>query len=59
MFDKFFRSRKIQDSGIPGMGLGLAYVQMLAEAHGGCISVDSEEGNGSIFTVTMPQGGEI
>ncbi len=59
VFDKFFRSRKIQDSGIPGMGLGLAYVQMLAEAHGGCISVDSEEGNGSIFTVTMPQGGEI
>ena len=37
-----------------GTGLGLFLVRELAELHGGTISVDSEVGRGSRFTVTLP-----
>ena len=36
------------------MGIGLAIVKAAVEAHGGNISVDSKEGAGSRFTVTIP-----
>lgn len=52
-FDRFYRSEAA--SGLPGMGLGLAYVRLLAEAHGGSASVESREGKGSCFTITIPQ----
>ena len=55
VFDKFFRSRKVTDSGIPGMGLGLAYVRMLVRSHGGTISVRSMENSGSVFIIILPQ----
>ena|GEM_PF-1313436 len=37
-----------------GTGLGLAIVQKLARAMGGTVAVQSELGNGSAFTVTLP-----
>jgi PAS domain S-box-containing protein len=37
-----------------GTGLGLALVRRMAEMHGGSISVESEEGRGSQFTVSLP-----
>jgi signal transduction histidine kinase len=38
-----------------GIGLGLAIVKHLARAHGGEVSVTSELGKGSAFTIELPQ----
>lgn len=59
IFDKFYRSREVIDNHIPGMGLGLAYVELLVKAHDGKVSVNSEEGKGSEFTITLPQDESI
>jgi signal transduction histidine kinase/nitroreductase len=41
-----------------GTGLGLTFVKMAAEALGGSVAVDSEEGKGSVFTVRLPRAAE-
>ena len=55
IFEKFYRSPKAVQSGEPGVGLGLAYMKLLAEAHGGTVSVSSREGRGSTFSIRIPQ----
>ena len=55
VFDKFYRSESAKEKAIPGIGLGLSYVKLLVEAHGGRISLDSVEGDGSTFTILIPQ----
>lgn len=54
IFKRFYRG-KAGVGELPGMGLGLAYVQLLVEAHGGKVSVESEEGRGTCFTIKLPQ----
>lgn len=54
IFNRFYRG-KASASDIPGMGLGLAYVKLLTDAHGGEISVESAEGVGSSFSIKLPQ----
>jgi signal transduction histidine kinase len=49
LFDPFFRGAKRPDS----YGLGLATVKRLVESHQGTIAVESEEGRGSTFSVTL------
>jgi hypothetical protein len=53
IFDKYFRSPKT--AGTKGTGLGLAIVKAVAEAHGGRVEVESEEGKGSTFRLFLPQ----
>jgi two-component system OmpR family sensor kinase len=36
------------------VGLGLTFCKLVAEAHGGTVSLDSKPGEGSTFTVTIP-----
>jgi len=54
IFNRFYRG-KASATDIPGMGLGLAYVKLLTETHGGEITVESKEGIGSTFKITLPQ----
>jgi PAS domain S-box-containing protein len=53
IFDRFHRGSNVVKR-IGGTGLGLAGVRQMLELHGGSISVDSEEGVGSTFTVCIP-----
>ena len=55
VFDKFYRSETVKDKAIPGIGLGLSYVKLLVEAHGGTISFESTECEGTTFTILIPQ----
>ena len=55
VFEKFYRSEEAKEKAVPGIGLGLSYVKLLVEAHGGSIVFDSLEGRGTTFTLTIPQ----
>jgi len=52
LFDSFYRAKNV--GRIPGTGLGLSIVKKCVDLHGGKISLISEEGVGSTFTVTLP-----
>jgi signal transduction histidine kinase len=52
LFQPFRRANNV--GSIPGTGLGLAIVKKCLEAHGGEITVNSEVGVGTTFTVTLP-----
>lgn len=55
IFDAFARSEEARNSKIEGTGLGLAIVRELTDLMGGRLSVESEYGRGSTFTVEIPQ----
>ncbi|MBL7253592.1 SpoIIE family protein phosphatase [Actinoplanes sp. LDG1-01] len=56
LFDRFHRVTGIWSRSHEGTGIGLALVRELAELHGGSAGVESEPGEGSVFTVTVPFG---
>lgn len=54
IFDRFHRVGRGLVHEVKGSGLGLALVSHAAEAHGGRVTVDSEPGKGSIFSLRLP-----
>jgi signal transduction histidine kinase len=54
IFRKFYRTRKAEESGEAGTGIGLSIVQQIVEQHGGRIEVTSQPGAGSCFTLVLP-----
>lgn len=55
IFEKFYRVRSQATKHIAGTGLGLAIVKRIVEAHQGQLTVESQEGVGSIFKVVIPR----
>jgi heavy metal sensor kinase len=54
IFDRFYRVRPAHSKPVQGLGLGLSFVAWIVHAHNGKIDVDSVEGRGTTFTVTLP-----
>jgi PAS domain S-box-containing protein len=54
VFQRFFRSSNAVEQAIQGTGLGLSIAKMIAEAHGGVITYESEEAEGTTFRVELP-----
>ena len=57
VFDEFFRATNAKKSEKDGTGLGLSIVKQIIDRHSGTISVRSEEGRGSTFSVVLPKNG--
>jgi signal transduction histidine kinase len=58
VFEPFYRGRKARAAQIRGNGLGLSLVKKIIEAHGGQVTVASEAGRGSAFTLSLPTDAE-
>ena len=54
VFERFFRSKGSRSTNPGGSGLGLSIVRWIVEAHKGRVTVESELGKGSTFTVRLP-----
>src|SRR6478609_7454154 len=57
IFERFYRVDRARSRETGGTGLGLAIVRHVAQAHGGDVSVQSREGEGSTFTISVPLAG--
>ena len=59
LFERFYRVDRARSRDMGGTGLGLAIVKHLALLHRGEVTVTSELGKGSTFTIHLPKAPEI
>ncbi|MFU8947103.1 ATP-binding protein [Mycetocola zhadangensis] len=55
LFTRFFRATTATANAVPGVGLGLVITKSIVQAHGGELDVSSVEGEGTVFTLRLPQ----
>jgi signal transduction histidine kinase len=56
VFDRFYKTDRARTGGAAGSGLGLSIVKAIVERHGGSVSVTSEPGHATVFTIRLPLG---
>ncbi|HAJ93295.1 MAG TPA: hypothetical protein DCM41_00220 [Synergistaceae bacterium] len=54
IFERFYRTDKSRTRSSGGLGIGLAITKAAVEAHGGSVTAESREGEGSTFTIRLP-----
>ncbi|MFA6893951.1 MAG: HAMP domain-containing sensor histidine kinase, partial [Synergistaceae bacterium] len=54
IFERFYRTDKSRARSSGGLGIGLAITKAVVEAHGGSVTAESREGEGSIFIIRLP-----
>ncbi|MDO5503758.1 MAG: ATP-binding protein [Actinomycetia bacterium] len=59
IFERFYRIDPARSRATGGTGLGLSIVKHVCATHGGSVSVWSQVGKGSTFTIRLPLGGEV
>ena len=59
IFERFYRVDPARSRATGGTGLGLAIVKHVAASHGGEVTVWSSEGQGSTFTLRLPEAGAV
>ncbi len=57
IFERFYRVDRARSRATGGTGLGLAIVRNVAHAHHGDVTVESSEGEGSVFRLRLPMTG--
>lgn len=57
LFARFYRARNVRHHGIPGSGLGLSRARIIAELHGGTITIAGNEPAGTAVVVRLPLRG--
>jgi signal transduction histidine kinase len=55
LFERFYRASNVSVDNISGVGIGLYVVHEIVALHGGIVTVESQEGRGSTFTICLPR----